>query len=208
MMGLFAIAISAFLLQAFSEIRGASPEVLGAKGWLSQGILDKLERPYMFRDQSPEEVFNEYVSKGSASVAQVSATVSSAAEEASDVAASEASAQASMGLRELIRARDVGDDTFDAGNDGRAIVVQHYRHSVDDGGGGALSAVLHPEDTIQQHHAGAKRWEDLASHEKEAWKKRLSDASQWAVEEGETVLKGVFFSGLAGAVGAAVHAEL
>ena len=33
---------------------------------------------------------------------------------------------------------------------------------------------------------------------------RLLDAGEWTLEEGEAILKGVLFSGLAGAVGAAV----
>ena len=51
-----------------------------------------------------------------------------------------------------------------------------------------------------------KKWEELQKHEKEVWKKRLIDAGEWAIEEGESVLKGIFFSGLGAAVGAAAGA--
>ena len=52
---------------------------------------------------------------------------------------------------------------------------------------------------------GARPWEDLLDHEKEIWKKRLVDAGEWSVSEGESVLKGVLFSQVAGAVGGAVR---
>ena len=229
MMGLLAIALSAFVLQAFSEIRGVSPDVLGAKGWLSGRWYDALAAPNIYGDASPQEVFENYVSKGvkkAPAVASVSTALKEAGSsvsgavvgETSGAAGEEASQRVKVGLRELMRSRDRGSDTSDAGNDGHAIVVHHHHldhPSSDDEdakspalGKGKLSAVLHPEETIQQRHKGARKWEDLASHEKEAWKRRLQEAGEWAGEEGETVLKGVFFSGLAGAVAAAVHAEL
>lgn len=44
------IAFGAFLLQAFTEIRGGTPEYLGAKGWLNDRIHGWIARPYMFED--------------------------------------------------------------------------------------------------------------------------------------------------------------
>ncbi|KAL8777379.1 MAG: hypothetical protein Q9213_007880, partial [Squamulea squamosa] len=45
-----AIALGAFFLQAFTEIRGASPEYLGAKGWLSQRVHDYIAVPYILEN--------------------------------------------------------------------------------------------------------------------------------------------------------------
>lgn len=220
MMAFLAIALSAFALQAFSEIRGVSPEVLGAKGWLSGSWRDALVAPNIYGTASPQEVFDNFVSKGGMRKAPVVASSVSTALQGAGSSVSSAGGEATGGvkggLRELVRSRDRGDDTVDEGNDGNAIVVVHHQASSDEEGNdsptnpgkGELSAVLHPEELIQQRHRGARKWEDLASHEKEAWKHRLVEAGQWAVEEGDTVLKGVFFTGLAGAVGAAVHAEL
>ena len=222
MMACLAIALSAFALQAFSEIRGVSPEVLGAKGWLSGSWYDALVAPNIYGTATPQEVFDNFVSRGGVrkKAPAVASSVSTALEGAGSSvssAAGEASAGVAVGLRELVKSRDRGGDTEDEGNDGNAIVVHHHASSGEEGdsnidsptlGKGELSAVLHPEEIIQQRHKGARKWEDLASHEKEAWKRRLVDAGQWTVEEGEIVLKGVFFSGLAGAVGAAVHAGL
>ncbi|KAL9577056.1 MAG: hypothetical protein Q9212_006616, partial [Teloschistes hypoglaucus] len=44
------IALGAFLLQAFTEIRGGSPEYLGAKGWLSQRVHDYIAVPYILEN--------------------------------------------------------------------------------------------------------------------------------------------------------------
>ncbi|MDI1491633.1 MAG: hypothetical protein OHK93_002842 [Ramalina farinacea] len=223
MMACLAIALSAFALQAFSEIRGVSPEVLGAKGWLSGSWHDALVSPNIYGSASPQEVFDNFVSRGGMrkapvmAASSVSTVLQGSGSSVSSAAAGEASGGLKGGLRELVRSRDRGNDTADEGNDGNAIVVHHtsFDEKEDNNNNdsptpskGELSAALHPEELIQQRHKGARKWEDLASHEKEVWKRRLEEAGQWAVEEGETVLKGVFFSGLAGAVGAAVHAEL
>jgi hypothetical protein len=56
------------------------------------------------------------------------------------------------------------------------------------------------EDAVE----GAKKWEELDEHGKEGWKKKLAEAGHWATEEGEAILKGVFFAELGGAIGGAV----
>ena len=47
-MAVFVIGIAAFLLQAFTEIRGGVPPYLGAADWLSPGMKQLIHRPYMF----------------------------------------------------------------------------------------------------------------------------------------------------------------
>lgn len=46
-MAAFVIAIAAFLLQAFSEIRGAAPPTLGAADWLHPQLKQLIYRPYI-----------------------------------------------------------------------------------------------------------------------------------------------------------------
>jgi hypothetical protein len=57
-MAAFVIAIAAFLLQAFSEIRGAAPPTLGAADWLHPQLKQLIYRPYIFADSPliPSEV--------------------------------------------------------------------------------------------------------------------------------------------------------
>ena len=199
LVAILAIAIGSFFLQAFTEIRGGTPEYLGAKGWLSKPIHDWIARPYMFEDG--------YLSAAS-SHAKISTdavkTSLSAASEAIQtpfhvVESAAAEAQKKLGLRDLLRRRDMGDDTSDHGNDGTDIIV---RHSPMEGRETALSAELGNSKELLESEHQARRWEELKEHEKAVWKKRLVDAGEWTVDEGESVLKGVFFSGLANAMGA------
>ena len=76
----------------------------------------------------------------------------------------------------------------------KSIVITHD--------GKALSAELHRDEVAAMRKG--KKWEELRHEERESWKRRLVDAGEWAVEEGETVLKGVFFSEVAGFVGGVV----
>ena len=118
-----------------------------------------------------------------------------------------AKAQEKLGLRDLLQQRNVGSDTFDAANSGHEIIVRHSPTDTD-GKEGAVSAdLIHQTEVVGQVTQGehkARRWEDLAEQEKRVWKKRLVDAGQWSMDEGESVLKGVLFSGLANVVGGIV----
>ncbi|KAL6713216.1 hypothetical protein ACLMJK_009337 [Lecanora helva] len=202
---IIAIAIGAFFLQAFTEIRGGVPEYLGAKGWLSQGLHDWIARPYMFEDGLPSSVNLGNEISGAANVAS-----EAAAETAQVIRDSAAQTQERLGLRDLLAQRNIGSDTSDNANTDHEIVVSDHpsSSSSEDGNGETtLSANLIHTDELSKdshHHHKAKRWEDLAEHEKAAWKQRLIEAGQWTFDEGEAVLKGVLFSGLAGLVGGVV----
>lgn len=65
--------------------------------------------------------------------------------------------------------------------------------------GGELSTEVHHDEEIVQREA--RRWEDLHEHERVSWRKKLTDAGHWTADNGETILKGVFFSELADMVG-------
>ena len=59
------------------------------------------------------------------------------------------------------------------------------------------------EEHLRSHESGGvsvKKWEDLKPHEKRSWTKRLEEAGVWTLQEGEGILKGVFFSEVAGVV--------
>ena len=195
---IIAIGIAAFFLQAFTEIRGGVPEYLGAKGWLSQGLHDWVAKPYMFEDGY------------AGAVGTVADHVSGVANRASEavvtpiqaVKDTAVEAQEKLGLRDLIAQRNIGSDVSDNANDKHEIIVRNSPAT--EGEETALSAeLIHPNEVVKSEHK-AKRWEELAEHEKKAWKERLVEAGQWTVDEGEAVLKGVLFSGLANLVGGVV----
>ena len=195
LVAVLAIAIGAFFLQAFTEIRGGTPEYLGAKGWLSERVHGWIARPYMFEDG--------YMS---AAVDHYGASLSGASEAAATpihvIKSATTGAQEKLGLRDLLAHRNIGSDTSDNANSGHAIVVRDSSGA--EGDRGALSAHLLHENDLENEEQKAKRWEELTEHEKETWKARLTEAGHWSASEGEAVLKGVFFSGLANIVGAFV----
>ena len=139
------------------------------------------------------------VSEAGESAKASAGKVSETGRKASETA--EATAE-KLGLRDILRQHNTGSDTSDLGNDGQEVIVHHTPE--EDGESSSLSAEKHDSETLAEKHSHAKKWEDMGRHEREAWKRRLLDAGEWAVDEGESVLKGVFFSGLGAAVGAAV----
>jgi len=78
----------------------------------------------------------------------------------------------------------------------KAIIVR-------DVAGTELSTEVHHGAEIVEREV--RRWEELHEHEKEGWRKRLTDAGHWTADQGEAILKGVFFSELAGMVGEIVR---
>lgn len=276
------VALGAFFLQAFTEIRGSAPEYLGAKGWLGDRMHGWLARPYMFDDaldklnvpgletrpmkgvqsqvgeikdgvkstvKQPEIVevpgvgtnpveevktqaaegaekvheqkqkakeSGERVAEGAKTatanaqekVEQASERVAEGAKAASESAQQSAeevaegakdnakSAQEKLGLRDLLlRGSPMAGHSASSN-----IVIKH------DEGSRSLSADIHDAETIVQD--GHKKWEDLEHHEREKWKRKLIDAGEWTVEEGEAVLTGVFFQNIGVAVGEAVRAAM
>lgn len=67
--------------------------------------------------------------------------------------------------------------------------------------GDTVGVHLHNEESGA--HSG-KFWDDLSQEQKQIWKRKLKDAGHWAEDMGETILKGVLFAEIGGAVGQAV----
>jgi len=63
--------------------------------------------------------------------------------------------------------------------------------------------VIPDKEEYLKQDAAAKHWHELDEHEQHRWREALVKAGHWAVDEGETILKGVLFSSYAGLVGQA-----
>lgn len=72
-------------------------------------------------------------------------------------------------------------------------------------GPGGVRVAVHDE---RKGPHGGTTWEGLSREQKEKWKGKLKAAGHWVEDMGETVLKGVVFGELAGAVGQAVAGGL
>lgn len=57
------------------------------------------------------------------------------------------------------------------------------------------------DDHDAEKHGEAKSWDELPAVQRIAWKKALQRAGHWGEEMGETVLKGVLFGEIGGAIG-------
>jgi prolactin regulatory element-binding protein len=87
----------------------------------------------------------------------------------------------------------------------KAIIIR----APDTADGAEISTEVHADTAeLLKQDAGAKKWEELSPHQQLKWKQRLVDAGQWSADYGETILKGVFFSEVAGAVGRAAAQAL
>lgn len=79
----------------------------------------------------------------------------------------------------------------------KALVIHH-----DPDTDGSLSTEVHEgEHDVVKKHTEARKWEELDKHEQRRWKEKLADAGMWTIEEGETILKGIFFSEAGALVG-------
>lgn len=91
-------------------------------------------------------------------------------------------------------------DKLKAGNPDAVHVITHFDSP--DGDDNGVKAHIHDEEAQGPH--GGKSWDELREEQKEGWREKLVEAGWWVEGMGETVLKGVVFGELAGAVGQAV----
>jgi prolactin regulatory element-binding protein len=88
----------------------------------------------------------------------------------------------------------------DAPGQQKALVIHQDAESSE------LSTEVHENtEAVIKEHTEAKQWEELSEEERHYWRKKLTDAGMWAVGEGETILKSIFFGNVAGLVGAAAQ---
>ncbi|KAL9601704.1 MAG: hypothetical protein Q9219_002315 [cf. Caloplaca sp. 3 TL-2023] len=256
-----AIAIGAFFLQAFTEIRGGTPEYLGAKGWLSPRMHDYLAVPYIlgngttpadipsvmpsdsptsassvissFADDSSssstavQEHITDTVSsiksfltdtpeKAQQAISSALDAASAAASELSDASEAYSATAASTASSEASSATSIISSKY---HHIRDLLSRHHHHRRHEASDPAIPHMLiHHDDegnlkagfhrVGQGAASGVKKFEDLSEKEKKAWMERLQEAGVWAKDEGEAVLKGVFFGGVATTVGQVVGRAL
>jgi hypothetical protein len=101
----------------------------------------------------------------------------------------------------------------DSSEDGSALRLPEFFESLKLGEGQGVVVVHESQEgltagwhDVQKHGAhGGRTWEALEAGQKQEWKKKLKDAGYWAEDLGESILKGVVFGEIAGAVGQAVR---
>jgi glycyl-tRNA synthetase len=190
---LLIIGISCFLLQAFTEIRGGTPAYLGAADWLPDRVRGMIARPYMFENGRPLSR-SDILPSSSAKVPQ--AQTFTTKEEKS--------------LRDLLNARR--RRAAAASKSVPGVDTPHHQHHqppiiVKEDDSGSISAEegeSHDDTASLSEKHNARTWDELHPEERTRWKRILSDAGHWAVEEGEQILQGILFGQIAAVAGAAV----
>ncbi|KAK8076552.1 hypothetical protein PG994_003824 [Apiospora phragmitis] len=85
------------------------------------------------------------------------------------------------------------------------VIIRHDDlGAVDMHGLPVWKAEIHEEET----HGPAKSWEELDEKDRHVWRERLQKTGHWVEDMGETVLKGVVFGEIGGAIGAMVGEAL
>ncbi|KAK5001225.1 hypothetical protein LTR66_000001 [Elasticomyces elasticus] len=172
----FVVLVFAISLQSyFAANDGTAPT--GIRSFLPPGAREILGRPA----HVAQSVGAEASAKAQAGAQKVEQAVSD-------------SVPSPRRLRELLRLHPA-----DPAN-GKAVVL---RESPD--GSTALSFDVHSDlEAYLKSDARARRWHELDEREREMWRRRLVEAGEWAVEEGEAILKGIVFGTYAGFVAQAV----
>ncbi|KAH9221822.1 hypothetical protein DL95DRAFT_518970 [Leptodontidium sp. 2 PMI_412] len=188
LVSIIGIALTAIIIQGILEIRGGVPVYLNARSHLPVVLQERLGRPYEFPEgykpipstatARPTGVNHHHIGVPLDSDSQPLANEDGSA----------------LRLPEFFEQLQLQQEAS-----GDSVVL--LRESSGDGEG--VETHVHDEEKHGAHNA--KTWEELPKAQKEGWKKRLSDAGHWAEDMGETVLKGVLFSELAGVVGDAVR---
>jgi prolactin regulatory element-binding protein len=80
----------------------------------------------------------------------------------------------------------------------KALVIHH-----DPEFGAELQTEVHEggHESVLKKHTEAKKWDDLSKEDQLRWKEKLQDAGVWTIQEGETILKSIFFGQIGGLVG-------
>lgn len=103
-------------------------------------------------------------------------------------------------LQDLLHLHFPSSSSDSADAQKKALIIRDSPSTNPDASALSLDVIADRQEYLRQD-VQAREWHELAEHEKEAWRHRLTEAGHWTVEEGERVLKGVLFSSWAGLVG-------
>lgn len=187
---LFTVLVICVLLQGYMEIKGGSPSYLGVSKWLSPQIQSVFGYPTPFP--------TERIDTSTFSVPTATTTISVVPNINTDTQR--------QSLRDLLRSRQEQKEASDAVTTGSSNNIIVHCTTADDGISNKILIETIPSE--QQVQDQTHSWEELGEQQQFLWKQRLADAGHWAVEEGETVLKGVLFAEYCGFIRELVREEL
>ncbi|KAK4946235.1 hypothetical protein LTR10_014747 [Elasticomyces elasticus] len=178
---LVVVSIVAFLMQAFCEIRGVVPPMLGAPNWLSPRMRNLVARPWILGENISSVAYSDIPVAAHSAAEKVKEAI---VELPSDIA--NAASDLKQKLQDLVQENSQLETP-------KAIIVREASM-------GELSTEVAADADLVQRET-LKKWEELSETDQKSWKQKLIDAGYWAEQQGENVLEGIFFSGLGGIVG-------
>ncbi|OJD24599.1 hypothetical protein ACJ73_04040 [Blastomyces percursus] len=219
-MALIVVALGAFFLQALTEIRGGVPPTLGAQEWLSPKIRSMIARPYLFENGLSSQ-YQKWRSHADIDTATTSSSVlisvtTTTVTSTTDIPVVQTTPTPNLhdlfsSLSRAVPEANPTPETPDESAPGSIKIV--VNEHPDDPSLVTITAFSHTpgdgesdRDTEKAHQT--RKWEDLHEHEREVWKEKLRTAGHWAVEEGEAILRGLFFGQVAGVMAGAVGGDM
>ncbi|KAI9746497.1 MAG: hypothetical protein M1818_000210 [Claussenomyces sp. TS43310] len=192
----FAVILLAILTQGVMEIRGSSPAYFGATKYVSP-FWQKALRPVPGVPGIYDEIKNGILRDPTSVEVSTSPTSLTPVSSAPQYTAS----SFSVAFAKLVAEQQQGSS-----NDQRVIFIREEQdaasHETSPGLASSIKADLHDE-ALQGPHGG-KRWEELDEEQKLYWASKLRGLGHEVEDFGGTVLKGVVFGGVRGAIGQAV----
>jgi hypothetical protein len=191
----FVVLVFAILLQSMFSSDPFAP-----------GIADIIPLPKSWQRTlaHPANVADSFGRKGWEPITNAASSVSSAASSVSSgipsVASEAASSVSASVAANGLRISDLLDMHFTLPGGGGDSSEQKALVIHDPGSNRPLAITMSDQ---KDHHTQSNRqyWHEMDAATKEKWKRKLSEAGHWGVEEGEAILRGVVFSSYAGFVG-------
>lgn len=194
LMSINVLVLCIAILISFLELRGAIPPIIGATRYLPKSWQESYGRPYGHAHVPPGPVIPESLPAVESVIDKIKLS------EATAVIDKLEEMQSSIPSFEQVQDTlvDLVSQKKGEAQANKAVIVRDLEHL-----GGEIAAELkHEADVVRE--GTLKKWESLTHKEQKTWKQKLKAAGQWTEQQGEAVLKGVFFGQLAGAVAGAV----
>lgn len=188
-------------LLAFAEIRGATPPFLGAINLVPENWRDTVAVEYVPPPPGKGSYFDTVLAGGRYS------EVPTAQVHEDPVVQLES-------LKEILdRVHSAGAAPADLETASQQALSVIVRCNKDDGTKPDKSVIIETlaSQTGEQAPSGEERlraWRELSVEDQAMWKERLAAAGRWTVDQGEAVLKGVFFGEACAQLGNLVREEL
>lgn len=184
-------------LLAFAEIRGATPPFLGAINLVPEAWRDSICETYIAPPPGQGSYLDTVLARNQIPTAKIQADHATPLESLKDILDRVHSAGAAPADLETISPHALSV-IVRCNQDG----VQPYQSVI------VETRASHKGERGPSEEERLRAWRELSGQEKALWKDRLTAAGRWTADQGETILKGVFFGEACNQVGNRVREGL